>query len=429
MGKYIRPLALMSVLLVLVQSCATIINGTTQRVTFVSDPPNADVYINGQKTWEKTPVTMEVPRKVAETFYNRKNEQYYVFKKFGYHDMEYRDFRTQSNLFLWTILNLTTYTVGFWVDLYNQSWNKYSKRVTVNLSPKKVITRKEVVYVEKEGKGSSYHFEQLSDVDVGVPEIKGRIPKRFALIIGNEDYTSFQISPMNEVNVVYARNDASAFKEYAIKTLGIPERNIIFVLDGTTGKMNQALNKLSLLAKNSGGEAELFFFYAGHGLPDEATHLPYLIPVDVNGTDLSSAIKVSTVYRKLTEYPTRRVTVFLDACFSGAGRGSNLLAGIRGIGIKPKMARLQGNLVVFSASQGEQSASVYQDQHHGLFTYFLLKKLKESAGEVSYEELAHYINGKVALESVLLNDKEQNPVVNFSEQLRGKWENWKFLPK
>jgi len=53
MGKYIRPLALLSALLVLVQSCATIINGTTQKVTFVSDPPNADVYINGQKTWEK----------------------------------------------------------------------------------------------------------------------------------------------------------------------------------------------------------------------------------------------------------------------------------------------------------------------------------------------------------------------------------------
>jgi hypothetical protein len=271
---------------------------------------------------------------------------------------------------------------------------------------------------------NKYIFKFRSDVDRDIPDLGAFNQNRFALIIGNEDYASQQTDLAVESNVEFARNDASAFREYAIHALGIPAENIELLLDATTGKMKQSLSRLSLLAKNSRGDAEIYFYYAGHGLPDEITKEPFLIPVDISGKNVTDGIKLSDTYRMLTEYPSKRVVVFLDACFSGGARSQGLLSS-RGIKIKPKEELLNGNLVVFSASSGEQASLGYSIKEHGLFTYYLLKKLKESKANITYKELADYLNDEVGLNSVVVNSKEQNPQTNVSSQIKNQWQNWK----
>jgi len=270
-----------------------------------------------------------------------------------------------------------------------------------------------------------YSFNHKSDVDNDIPDLGLNNQNRFALIIGNEDYASQQTELKSEINVDFARNDASAFEEYATKILGIPKENITLLLDATTGKMKQSLDKLSLLAKNSYGNAEIFFYYAGHGLPDDITKEPYLVPVDVSGNNISNGIRLMDVYSKLTEYPCKRITVFLDACFSGGARSQGLIAA-RGVKIRPKTSVLKGNLVVFSASSEEQSSLGYKDKEHGFFTYFLLQKLKETKGKISYLELSDYLTRQVGLKSVSINDKEQNPQTNVSPDVIEIWQTWKF---
>ncbi|MBM3437369.1 MAG: caspase family protein, partial [Bacteroidetes bacterium] len=181
------------------------------------------------------------------------------------------------------------------------------------------------------------------------------------------------------------------------------------------------------LLKRIGSSAELFFYYAGHGLPDESTHIPYLIPVDVSAANLSSAIKLGDLYNKLSETGAGRITVFLDACFTGGGRESGLLAA-RSVKVKPKDDLIFGNMVVFSASSGEQSSLPNQAEKHGMFTYFLLKKLQESHGNVTYGELAGYIKHEVSLESIRKNSKEQDPSVLISAQIENVWESWMLNP-
>ncbi|MEI7897715.1 MAG: caspase family protein [bacterium] len=207
--------------------------------------------------------------------------------------------------------------------------------------------------------------------------------------------------------------------------MGVPEENVILLLNAGQVKMNTSISKMKLLAKISGGKAELIFYYAGHGLPDETSKEPYLIPVDVSGNNMSYAIKLKDVYKQLSEYPSERITIFLDACFSGGARDQALLA-VRGVRIKPQEEAVSGRIIVFSASSGEQSASAYKEKTHGMFTYYLLKKMQETNGNVSYSELGNYINEKVSLKSVLVNEKEQNPQILFSPELQGKWESWTF---
>ena len=263
-----------------------------------------------------------------------------------------------------------------------------------------------------------------SEVDKNIPEDPRKNTSRFALIIGNEEYSKYQPGLNTEMNVAYARNDASVFRDYAIKTLGFPESNVFLLQDATTGEMNQKLDLISKLAAKTGSDAELLFYYAGHGLPDENTHIPYLIPVDVSGTNIYQAIKLSDIYKKLSETGARKISVFLDACFTGGGRGSGLLAA-RSVKIKPTEETLDGNIVVFAATSGEQSALPYAKEKHGMFTYYVLKKIQETSGNISYKDLTDYVIKNVSLESLKVNQKEQDPAVHISNDASGTWQSWK----
>jgi hypothetical protein len=263
----------------------------------------------------------------------------------------------------------------------------------------------------------------ICDVDTAIPVNKNINELRFALIVGNEDYTSYQTDLQSEMNVDFAAHDAEIFKLYAQNVLGIPESNIIFLKNGKVIEMKKAINQLNSLIKNTKGNGEFFVYYAGHGFPDEVTKEPYIMPVDVSGSDLEFAIKLTDFYKKLSEYPSKRVTVFLDACFSGGGREMGLIAA-RGVKIKPKESAVNGNLVVFSASSGEQSSLPYKEKGHGMFTYYLLQKMKETRGNISYAELADYLSTTVGIRSVIVNNKEQNPQANISPEIVGKWKTW-----
>jgi len=263
-----------------------------------------------------------------------------------------------------------------------------------------------------------------SEVDKNIPQEPRKDANKFALIIGNEEYSRYQQGLNTEMNVAFARNDASIVRDYAVQALGFPESNVFLLQDATIGEMNQKLDLISKLAAKTGSNAELLFYYAGHGLPDENTHIPYLIPVDVSGTNIYQAIKLSEVYKKLSETGAKRITILLDACFTGGGRGSGLLTA-RSVKVKPTEETLEGNLVVFAATSGEQSALPYTKEKHGMFTYFLLKKIQESSGNLTYKELSDYVIKNVSLESLRVNQKEQDPAVNLSADVAGAWQSWK----
>lgn len=263
-----------------------------------------------------------------------------------------------------------------------------------------------------------------SEVDKNIPESDTIFPDRYALVFGNEDYTKYQKGLSTESNVDFARTDALTFAKYAKNVLGVPEDNLFVKTDAISSEMETEIEKLSKIAQYN-TNAEIFFYYAGHGFPDENSKESYLMPVDISGANVSNGIKLASLYKTLTNHNPKRVTVFLDACFSGGGRNQGLLAA-RAIKIKPKDEAIKGNIVIYSASSGQQSALPYKDKKHGMFTFFLLKKLQDTKGDLTYRELYDYIKKEVQLNSVVKNGKDQNPEVNFSRTVMDEWENWTF---
>ena len=262
-----------------------------------------------------------------------------------------------------------------------------------------------------------------SDVDTDIPVNTTVKTNTYALIIGNEDYTTFQPGLSNEVNVDYAMNDAKIFKEYCVKTMGIPEKQVKLLINATSAQMNQGIAWLTNLIKVEEGNAEVLFYYSGHGLPDEQTKEGYLIPVDVSGSNANQGVKLNDLYAKLSEFPSKKVSVFLDACFSGGARNQGLIA-MKGVKVRPKENVVNGNMVVFTSSTGEESSGVYHDKQHGYMTYYLLKNIQENKGNISYKDLANYIINSVKKETAL-GGKVQTPQVNFSSAVDGTWESWK----
>jgi len=301
-------------------------------------------------------------------------------------------------------------------------YNKYSENRNVLIAMNQQVASEKLVVQGKTEETKQIEIGSLtSAVDKNIPFNPAKNQKRIALIIGNEDYSG---NLNAEINVAYAVNDATIFKQYAINTLGVPEANIYFSANATAGEMRKNIDLVSKLLEKMGTQSELIFYYAGHGLPDEATKVPYLIPVDVDAGNLTAAIKLSDIYEKFGNSGASRITVFLDACFSGGGRSQGLLAA-RSVRIMPKSESVTGNMVVFSASTGEQSALPLNREKHGLFTYYLLKKLQETSGNLTYEQLAESVRQEVSVESLRVNGKEQDPVVNVSPVIQDKWKTWK----
>jgi len=147
--------------------------------------------------------------------------------------------------------------------------------------------------------------------------------------------------------------------------------------------------------------------------------------VDGIGNDASSGYSLEHLYSELSSKPAKSVLVLLDACFSGTMRDGGMLASARGVAIKAKQNAPKGNLVVLSAAQGDETAYPYTEKGHGLFTYYLLKKIQETKGNVTFGKLAEYVTSEVKKQSVLSNGKMQTPTVTASQTLVNSWKNMK----
>lgn len=305
-----------------------------------------------------------------------------------------------------------------------EKYGIYAEDKTIELKLNQTMASSKIVVDAKEDNFGDIAIASLtSAVDKNIPISRAVNDKTFAVIIANENYH-------NESNVPYALNDGRVFAQYCEKTLGIPAKNIHLKENATLNAIRGDVQWLTNVMRAYQGEAKVIFYYAGHGIPDEAQKTAYLLPVDGLGNNFSTGYKLSSIYSDLADAPSKSVTVFLDACFSGTKREGDMLAkNGRGIAIKVREDKVPGKMVVFAAAQGDEAAYPYSDQGHGMFTYFLLEKLQETSGNVTYKELGDYITTNVSQNSIVINGKSQTPKVQASYLLGDEWEKWVFSTK
>ena len=259
----------------------------------------------------------------------------------------------------------------------------------------------------------------ISDVDKNLPVASQINNNTYAIVIGNEKYKYV-------CGVDYAENDSKSFARYCELVLGIPKDHIRLLQNATLSEIKEQITFLDTKAKMNPGELNFIFYYAGHGIPNLDKGNAYLLPTDASGTDFESCYELEKLYTQLGAMNIKKATVFLDACFSGMSANGMIFKG-RYIEIEPKETEQKGNTVVFCAAGGKQAALPYDEQHHGYFTYFLLKNLKESSGKITYKELSRKLEIEVANKVYDQKNKQQNPQVKASPNLGDKWKSFTLL--
>ena len=212
-----------------------------------------------------------------------------------------------------------------------------------------------------------------SDVDE-LPAAKAKLDKNaYAIVIGIEHYR--QKLP----NADFATHDAQTVAEYLTKVMGFPEENVITLLNERALKSDLVKYFEKWLANNVEADSTVFVYYSGHGAPDLKSSSAFLVPYDGDPAFIEqTGYSLGNMYAALGRLPAKRIVVALDSCFSGAGGRSVLAKGARPLVMTEatEASVLPGNMVVMSAARGDQVSSTYEEKGHGLFTYFLLKGIK-----------------------------------------------------
>ncbi|MBI2387742.1 MAG: caspase family protein [Elusimicrobia bacterium] len=238
-----------------------------------------------------------------------------------------------------------------------------------------------------------------SDVDQ-VPSARAK-RKGHAVIIGIERYRTKL--PLAD----FAAGDAVLMGKYATAVLGYPEENVVVLSNDAAAKSDFDKYFDKWLPNRVEKDDEVLVYFSGHGSPNATTGDAFLVPYDGDPTYLEeTGYPLAKLYAALGKLPTKKTTVVLDSCFSGAGGRSVLAKGARPL-VAVKTAEAGAGITVIAASSSDQISNSYQEKGHGLFTYFFLKGLKEKGSDL--KAAFEYLKPEVAKVARRQYNTEQEP--------------------
>ena len=275
------------------------------------------------------------------------------------------------------------------VDRWNNSSEK-SVKINVELKEKKIV------------KG----YEKLLPNKINVKNDKNKI----AIIIGIEKYEY-----LTNLDAAFANRDANAFREYAVRALGVEPSNINLLVDKDANRP-KILKALKLwLPKIAGENRDIYLFFAGHGLASDDGKNLYILPQDGDANLLEdTAITRSEIIKLLQKTNPKSVTMFFDTCYSGQTRNEEtLVASLRPVRIVADDQEIPDNFTIFTASANDQTSGSIEEAKHGMFSYYLMKGMEGQADvnkdkKITNGELIAYLQDNVSKEAFSQN-RQQDP--------------------
>ena len=328
MKKRLIKSSIVAITILLLNSCATMFFGTSQKVSINSTPSGADVYINGLATNKQTPCEVSVKRKVKPAENNGKNQYNYVLKKEGYEDYLVTDNAKFNYVSLLDIywLGLPYILDGpdgaIWkyqkiqnVNLLLANKNTKNKnpgsRTTDNVSSNPTAANNKT---QSNNARSRTTENESSNLTAANPVVKNQkisnVGKFYALIIGNNEYQDPEIPSLDE-----PVSDATKLYDVLTTRYTFEKSNVTFLKNATYVQMIQAFDDLSnKITKND----NLLVFYAGHGWWNELKNLGFWLPIDAKKSNTAFWIPNSRISDYMSSIKSKHTLLIADACFSGS---------------------------------------------------------------------------------------------------------------
>ena len=228
--------------------------------------------------------------------------------------------------------------------------------------------------------------------------------KRFALIIGVDDYEDSQISKLEG-----ASNDAKSLAQALIGYAGFPDDQVILLASDqplerrpTRGNILARLSYLKGLVPEDG---LLLVFFAGHGM--EREDQAFLCPADAQSGNVDllkdTAIKVDDMRDQILRTRVKQVVIILDACRNDpSGRGQSQDRLTKSYADRFNFDVQNREVTAFATLYATDIGNVayeYKEKKQGYFTWALVEGIKGKAandkGQVTLEGLKKYLEEAV----------------------------------
>ncbi len=310
-------------------------------------------------------------------------------------------------------------------------------------------------------------------VDFNIPVTTQKNEDTYVLVIANENYGCSRIP-----EVPYALNDGEVVRQYFIKSLGVPERQVKLLRNASLQDIEQEgihwLTELAqAVATKKGDEtvatANIVIYFSGHGFTDN-DGVAYLMPTGINTTDIESLqpggkkssgwslfgcgkkessdttgfdIELSKKETKRLAAqclsleslcsmfnakvtPVKNLTLIVDASFNGTGRDGKPVVHSEGKeeGKKHRKPTLRSDAVVLLAADYNKTAFAFDDHRHGFLTYFLLKEFKSQGDNIfrlTYQDIFEDVERKLNKESALQNKWQEAIGIAGGRYKDGTW--------
>lgn len=315
-------------------------------------------------------------------------------------------------------------------------------------------------------------------VDFNIPVTSRKNDDTYVLLIANENYgVSSQAGASVRIpNVPYALNDGNIMRQYFIKALGVPERQVKLLRNATLQEIQQEgihwLTELAQAVAVKRGEetvpqANIIIYFTGHGFTD-LDGVSYLVPTGINADEIESlqpggkkggwslfgcgkkdndtagydivlskketsrlAAQCLSLERLCSVFnakvlPVKNLTLIVDASFDGNNRdGKPMVRSEREEdGKKHRKPTLRSDAVVLLAADYHKTAFAFDLHQHGFLTYFLLKEVKlqrENIFNLSYQDIFEDVERKLNKESALQNKWQEAIGIAGGKYKDGSW--------
>ncbi|MCH8828893.1 MAG: caspase family protein, partial [Planctomycetes bacterium] len=251
-------------------------------------------------------------------------------------------------------------------------------------------------------------------------------PRRWALLVGVKKYEH-----LRDLN--FCARDMDQLRDVLVKSGGYSEECVRLIADvkgaeKTVSPTRENIEKAweSLLSE-VGEEDTVLFAFSGHGMQQEGKG--FLMTSDADPKNLEkTALAMSRIYELLDNCPAKSKVVLIDACHSGATKGTtvslkNFVGGENVYGL-------------FSCTANQES---YEDEklRHGVFTYYLIKALRGEADlnpigngdkKVSFTEVFNYLRMKVPPHVKSTHKADQTPFFKAAGSVIPDLSQYKFAP-
>ncbi|MGE5812666.1 MAG: caspase family protein [Ignavibacteria bacterium] len=283
----------------------------------------------------------------------------------------------------------------------------------------KVTVNKQIAELSEAGEFSIDMYLQVGDNKIVVEAVDGNLNssietfnitrklediitagRYIGLVIGINSYEGYWPELENAVN------DAEEVAEVLIENYRFDTVYTIFDKEATRRNIIQ---KFEMLTRNVTKDDNLLIFYAGHGQFNKALNKGYWVPVDAAENSIADYISNNDVKTFIGGIPSKHTLLITDACFSGdIFRGPKT----ESIPFDPnnmeryykEVYRKLSRLALTSG--GVEEVMDDGKDNHSIFTYYLLKALKEN--KLKYMD-ANQLFSEFRI--AVTNNSEQTPML------------------